>query len=88
MLSEMTPEQMDEWDAMDRVIPIGTEKICWVLATGFAAIMDRIAEAMGDKNAKPVKPKSFIPWLKKSPKKKSKYVNPNAAAAAFLMAVR
>lgn len=87
MVSEMTPEQMDEWDAMDRIIPIGTEKICWVQAMGFAALMDRIAEAMGEKNAKPIKPKAFIPWLKKKKKKKPKYINPNAMAAMFRMAV-
>jgi hypothetical protein len=86
MLSEMTPEQFDEWIAMNRIIPFGDEKICWVLAMGFAALMDRIAAATGDKNVKPVSPKQFIPWLKKK-KTKPKYVNPNAAAAAFLMAV-
>lgn len=86
MLLEIPPEVMDGWDAMDRVVPIGDEKICWTLAMGFAALMDRIAEATGDKNAKPIKPKAFIPWLKKK-KPKPEYVNPNAMATAFSMAV-
>lgn len=85
MLNGMTPEQFDELVAIDRIVPFGDEKICWVLAMGFAALMDRIAVATGDKNAKPTRPKAFIPWLKKKPK--PKYVSPNAAAAAFLMAV-
>jgi hypothetical protein len=85
-LSEMPPEQFDEYVAMDRISPFGNEGIYWVLATGFAALMDRIAEASGDKNTKPVRPKAFIPWLKKK-KPKLKYVSPNAAAAAFKMAV-
>jgi hypothetical protein len=85
MLEGMTPEKFDEYVAMDRIIPFGDEKICWVLAMGFAALMDRIAAAVGDKDAKPINPKKFIPWIKQ--KKKSKYVNPNAAAAAFKMAV-
>jgi hypothetical protein len=85
MLSEMTPEQMDDWDAMNQVVPIGTEKVCRVLSIGFAAILDRIAWAMGNTDAKPTKPDKFIPWGKKKPK--PKYVSPNAAAAAFKMAV-
>jgi hypothetical protein len=89
MLDEMTPEQMDEWAAMDRIIPIGTEKLCWVMATGFAALMNRIAAATGSKDTPEVMPKKFIPWLnRKKKKKKPKYVNPNAMAAAFKMAVR
>jgi hypothetical protein len=71
---------------MDRIIPFGDEKICWVLAMGFAALMNRIAAAAGDKDAKPIKPKDFIYWAQKK-KKKPKYINPNAMAAMFRMAV-
>jgi hypothetical protein len=82
----MPPEQFDEYVAMDRIVPFGDEKICWVLASGFAALMNQIAAAAGGKDLKPINPRVFISWAKK-PKKKKKYVNPNAAAAAFLMAV-
>jgi hypothetical protein len=86
-LDETSPEKFDELVAMDRIVPFGDEKICWVLAMGFAALMDRIAAACGDKDAKPIKPSVFIPWARKKQKTKPKYVNPNMAAAAFLMAV-
>lgn len=84
---EIPPEVMDGWEAMNRIVPLGDEKICWVLAAGFAALMNQIAWASGAKDFKPVKPRDFIPWLKKTKKPKPKYVSPNAAAAAFLMAV-
>jgi hypothetical protein len=72
---------------MDRIIPYGDEKICWVLAMGFAALMNRIAAAAGGKDVPEVKPKDFIYWAQRK-KKKPKYTNPNAMAAAFKMAVR
>lgn len=90
MLLEMTPEEMDGWAAMDRVLPIGDEKVCWVLARGFALLVNRLNRlcfAWGVKDLKEAKPKDFIPWIAKKKKKKSKYMNPNAAAAAFLMAM-
>lgn len=73
---------------MDRIVPYGDEKICWVLALVGAALMNRIAAAAGDKDAKPVKPKDFIYWAQKKKKKKPKYINPNAMAAMFRMAVQ
>lgn len=85
MLEAMPSEKFDELIAMDHIVPFGDEKICWVLALGFAALMDRIAAVAGNKDVKPVDPKAFIPWLKK--KKKRQYINPNAMAAAFKMAV-
>jgi hypothetical protein len=48
--------------------------------------MNRIAAAAGDKDAKPIKPRDFIYWAQKK-KKKPKYINPNAMAAMFRMAV-
>jgi hypothetical protein len=71
---------------MDRIVPFGDEKICWVLAMVGAAIMNRIAAASGGKDVPEVRPRDFIYWAQKK-KKKPKYTNPNAMAAAFKMAV-
>jgi hypothetical protein len=91
MLSEMTPEQFDEYAAMDRIIPYGDEKICWVLANGFAAMVNRLdiilKQWCGVNDLPKTTPSSFIPWKKKKSNKKPEYVNPNQAAAIFSMAV-
>jgi hypothetical protein len=50
-------------------------------------LMNRIAAAAGGKDVPEVKPKDFIYWAQRK-KKKPKYTNPNAMAAAFKMAVR
>lgn len=77
---------------MNEIVPFGDEKICRVLALGFAAMvmrLDIILKKWCDvKDLPKITPDSFIPWKKKKKKnKKPKYVSPNAAAAAFLMAV-
>lgn len=81
----------EEYMAMDRILPFGDEKICWVLANGFAAVIDRLNLLATDRRAKEppdAKPQDFIPWMKKKTKKKRPgYVNPNAAALAFRVAV-
>lgn len=76
---------------MDQIVPFGDEKVCWTLAIIASAVVSRLnllCEAWGAKDLPELKPKEFIPWKRKSKKKKkSKYVSPNAAAAAFFMAV-
>lgn len=89
MLSDMTPEQMEEWIAMDRIIPLGDEKLAWVLANVGAALVSRLnllCQAWGIKDLKDAKPRDFIPWLKKK-KAKRKQVNPNQAVAMVRSAV-
>jgi hypothetical protein len=92
----MTPEEFDEYVEMDDIEPFGDGKLAWVMAMGFAAICNRLAETCinGGEGFKPVKPKQFIPWIRKSkavkPKREeSGHMNPNQAAAIFqLMAGR
>jgi hypothetical protein len=94
----MTPEEFDEYVEMDDIEPFGDGKLAWVMAMGFAAICNRLAETCinGGEGFKPVKPKQFIPWNRKQktasrdkPKSESTYMNPNQAAAIFqLMAGR
>ena len=89
MLSEMTPEQFDELVAYDRVEPIGDEKICWVLASVGAAIVNRLnllAASWGNKDLREAKPRHFIPWAAKRMRKqaqKEKYTSPQNMALAF-----
>lgn len=88
----MTPEKFDEYVAMDRIVPFGDEKLCWTLANAAAAVCSRLniiaAGTSGAKELKDLKPKDFIPWLKKKKQTaKDKFLNPNAMAAAFKMAV-
>lgn len=80
----MPPEKFAEYLAMDQLLPFGDEKLCWVLAVGFAAIHSRLntlASSWGAKDLPELNPRDFIPWKKKA--KQKGYTNPNAAAAAF-----
>lgn len=74
MLDRMTHEQFQEWAAKDRIEPIGTEKICWVIA-GFAAT---VSNQLGAESV----PADFIPWAKRG-KKRAVVMSPNDAAAAM-----
>jgi hypothetical protein len=84
-------EKFDELVAMDRIVPFGDEKLCLVMATGFSLVIDRLNRLIrawsGEDNPQ-VQPKDLLPWKTTKPKKKRpEYVSPNAAAAAFKLAV-
>lgn len=83
-ISEVTPEQLNGWMEMENICPFGDEKIAWVLATGFAMLINvTLATAMTMNDVKEiVKPSDFIPWKRKK-KQRRKYVSPNESAAAF-----
>jgi hypothetical protein len=92
-MDSISSEAFDELVAMNEIIPFGDEKVCRVLALGFAAMVMRLDIILRRwcemKDLPKITPDSFIPWSKKKKKKpKSKYVNPNAMATAFKMAVR
>lgn len=92
MLSEVTPEEFDDWMEMDQIIPIGMDKVCDVLAAGFAAVCNYIQStslaANGDMKA--VEPKHFLYWKrnrKTKRKRQREFVSPNEAAMMFKTAV-
>jgi hypothetical protein len=82
MVDGMTPEQFDELVAMDRILPFGDEKVCWILANGFAHLANTIYRAWGIKDYPVTNPRDFIPW-KKPKKAKDSYMNPNQQAQVF-----
>lgn len=94
MLAEITPEQFDEWMEMHRIVPFGDEKICRVLAMGFAEILNRMVDLSPFvKGGQEIRPDQFLFWQdRKKKKRKSQPVsreqmNPNQAATMFRMVV-
>lgn len=91
MLSEITSEQFDEWVAMDAIEPFGEEKLAWVLAMIGSVLANRLGvlcQAWGISDVKDVQPQDFIPWRKKTRRKrKAKLLSPKAMANAVRMAV-
>jgi hypothetical protein len=97
MLSEMTPQQMNEIAAYDRISPIGIEKVCRTIARGFATLFNMFAK----EGAEPFDPAQLMPWVERSQQRKpgsarvpkrDDEANPGATrrptgtAAAFFMA--
>lgn len=82
MLSQMTPRQFREWLAKDKIEPIGTEKIAWVIAE-FAAMV-------GNRMGLNSEPSDFVSWSKASKRKKQgkpqSMMSPNEAASVFAAA--
>ena len=88
MLAEVLPEQFDEWMEMHKIVPFGDEKLCVVMALGFATVCNLIKAFGGGKESKPVEATDFLFWNKKKRKKATEsFVNPNQAARMFRQAV-
>jgi hypothetical protein len=75
MLDDMTPRQLAEWIAFRNLEPDPTERICFILKLGFAALCN----AWGGK----VEPDDFEP--KRAETKPEPAMSPNQAAMAFGM---
>ena len=63
MLSRLTPEQMDGWEAFDALEPIGTGRLFDILAN--------IGVAIAASKGVEVAPADFLPWLKAIERDKS-----------------
>ena len=60
MLDSMTPQQWIEWQAKDRIEPIGNNGACLILA--------RIGELLAAFMGSEMRQRDFMPWLPKQKK--------------------
>lgn len=82
---------MDRWEAMDRIIPFGDEKLCWVMANGFSLMIQRLNVILKRwcevEDPPDVQASDLLTWMKHNKRKKHKpkdpYMNPNQVAQVF-----
>lgn len=63
LLARLSPEQLDQWEAVDSIMPIGIDRICFTLAL-IGSELCRLQAT--DPNAT-FPWRAFMPWLGKQP---------------------
>ena len=88
-INEASQDQLDELHAMDLILPFGDEKVCWVLATIGATLINQLSallRAHGGGIQETVQPEELIPWMNSKASARENMLSPNQMAAAFAMA--